>query len=81
MSSSRAAPARPTQTTADRGLVKRSAGFSWVMTTPTGGDSAQDLTWRKAGGAEADEAAFVDQIRRMLQRAPCTREPAQHHPG
>jgi hypothetical protein len=28
------------------------------------------LTWRKAGGAEADEAAFVDQIRRMLERAP-----------
>jgi hypothetical protein len=28
------------------------------------------LTWSKAGGAEADEAAFVDQIRRMLERTP-----------
>ena len=74
MSSSRAAPARPTQTTADRGLVGK------VRRILLGDDKAhaprpvatprKTLTWRKAGGAEADEAAFVDQIRRMLQRAP-----------
>src|SRR5260370_12687466 len=74
MSSSRAAPARPTQTTADRGLAGK------VRRTMLGGGKPQvprrlvaprgALSWRKAGGAEADEAAFVDQIRRMLQRAP-----------
>jgi len=74
MSSSRAAPARPTQPTADIGLVGK------VRRILLGDDKAhalrpvaaprRTLTWRKANGAEADEAAFVDQIRRMLERAP-----------
>lgn len=28
------------------------------------------LTWKQAGGADADESAFLDQIRRLLERTP-----------
>ncbi|HXP73537.1 MAG TPA: hypothetical protein VN823_05275 [Stellaceae bacterium] len=74
MSSDRAGPTEPKETVVDEGLVDKLRRVLWGSgktheVRPVAAPR-KTLTWKQAGGGDADEAEFLGQIRQLLERTP-----------
>src|SRR5205823_3410031 len=74
MSSSGAGPTQPAATHSDDGLVGKVRRMLWGGGKPPEARPVaaprKTLAWKQANGADADEAEFLAQIRRLLESAP-----------
>jgi len=73
MASERAAPTQQAEAVADTGLIGKVRRILWgggKTTEVRPVEQRKTLAWRQANGRDADEAQFLGEIRRMLERTP-----------